>query len=342
MREAMFIKKNAQKWQEYQHLQTDDPDETAGRFINLMDDLSYAKTFYPHSKVTRWINSLAVSIYQSLYRNKREKFSRIGNFFKRELPLTFSKYHRILLFTFIVFAIFCAIGVLSSVKDDGFIRGVLGDDYVQKTEENISKGDPFGVYKDDSYFSMFVWICYNNMKVDFLSFVGGLLFGMITAWLLFQNSIMLGCFQYMFFAKGLGWKSVLVIWIHGTLEISAMILSSTAGFILASGIIFSGTFKRKESFVNGAKDALKVMIAVIPMTILAAFLEGYVTHLMSQSFDGVKGNTGLPVWASVLILAGSLSFVIWYFVIYPIKLQRREAQLNTEQTVKSLSSFNAL
>lgn len=342
MREAMFIKKNARKWQEYQHLQTDDPDETARRFINLMDDLSYAKTFYPQSKVTRWINSLAVGIYQSLYRNKKEKFSRIASFFAKELPLTFARYHRILLFSFILFAIFCSIGVLSSLKDDGFIRGVLGDGYVQMTEDNISKGDPFGVYKDESYFSMFVGIAYNNIKVDFLMFVGGILFGMITLWLLFENSIMLGCFQYMFFAKGLGWKSVMVIWIHGTLEISAMIIAGTAGFIIGSSLIFTGTFTRMESFTRGVKDALKIMVALIPITITAAFLESYVTHLMSQAFDTERGNVGLPVWVSIIILAGSLSFVVWYFVIYPVRLKKKQAQLNPEQSVKPLSSFNAL
>ena len=45
MREAMFIKKNAEKWNTYQNSPTDNPDETAERFINLIDDLSYAKTF---------------------------------------------------------------------------------------------------------------------------------------------------------------------------------------------------------------------------------------------------------------------------------------------------------
>ena len=45
MREALFIKKNAQKWQEYEHFETDDPDEMANRFTTLVDDLAYAKTF---------------------------------------------------------------------------------------------------------------------------------------------------------------------------------------------------------------------------------------------------------------------------------------------------------
>ena len=113
MREAMFIKKNAEKWDRYQHSPTDNPDETAERFVNLIDDLSYAKTFYPKSKVTRWVNGIAAGIYQSIYKNKKEKYSRIFTFWKYELPLLFKRYHRIFLFTTIVFVLFVAIGVFS-------------------------------------------------------------------------------------------------------------------------------------------------------------------------------------------------------------------------------------
>jgi hypothetical protein len=218
MREAMFIKKNADKWKEYQHSPTDNPDETAERFITLIDDLSYAKTFYPKSKVTRWINGIAADIYQSIYQNKKEKYSRIFQFWKFELPLLFKKHQKIFLFTTLSFLLFVAVGVYSSIYNQEFIRGVLGDGYVDMTEENIAKGDPFGVYKDDNPFTMFVRIGFNNIKVAFLTFIGGFTLGFLTLKIMWDNGLMLGCFQYMFFLKGLGIKSILVIWVHGTLE----------------------------------------------------------------------------------------------------------------------------
>src|SRR5262245_679354 len=207
MREALFIKKNAQKWQEYEHFQTDDPDEMANRFTTLVDDLAYAKTFYPQSKVTRLINGLAVSIYQSIYQNKKEKYSRLLSFWKTELPLIIRKNHKTFLFTFIFFAVCFLMGVISSMQDYEFVKGVLGEDYVAMTEENIANGDPFGVYKGTSeggYFSSFIWLFYHNVQIDFWMFISGLILGIITLHLLFYNSVMIGCFQYMFFAKGLG------------------------------------------------------------------------------------------------------------------------------------------
>ena len=318
----MFIKKNVEKWNTYQRTQTDDPDETAERFITLVDDLSYAKTFYPKSKVTRWINGIAAEIYQNIYHNKKERYSRVFGFWKYELPLLFKKYHKVLLFTFCVFLLFVSIGVFGSIKDEFFIRGILGNGYVDMTEENIAKGDPFGVYKSENPFTMFVYIAMNNSFVALLMVIGGLLAGVGTLYAMWQNGLMLGCFQYMFFAKGLGLQSVMVIWVHGTLEILAFVIASTAGFIIAQGILFPATFSRMESFKLAVKDALKIMIVLVPVFIIAAFFESYVTNLMSNTFDR-KGNNGMPVWASAVILLTSLAFIVWYFIIYPNRLYKK-------------------
>ena len=333
MREGMFIKKNVDKWNNYQHTQTNDPDETAERFITLVDDLSYAKTFYPKSKVTRWINGIAAGIYQNIYQNKKEKYLRVFTFWKYELPLLFKKYHKTLLFTFLLFLLFVLIGIFGSIKDESFIRGVLGDNYVDMTEENIAKGDPFGVYKSDNPFTMFVYIAMNNSFVALLMVIGGLLAGIGTIFAMWQNGLMLGCFQFMFFAKGLGLSSVMVIWVHGTLEILAFVIASTAGFVIAQGILFPGTYSRMVSFKSGIKDALKIMIILVPVFIVAAFFESYVTHLMSNTFDK-ENNIGLPVWVSAVILLVSLTFILWYFIIYPISLHKKNYQLQKDSFIK--------
>jgi uncharacterized membrane protein SpoIIM required for sporulation len=333
MREGMFIKKNVDKWNEYQHNPTNDPDETAERFITLVYDLSYAKTFYPRSKVTRWINGIASDIYLNIYKNKKEKYTRVLTFWKYELPLLFKKYHRLLLFTFLLFSLFVAIGVFSSIKDESFIRGILGDNYVDMTEENISKGDPFGVYKSENPFTMFVYIAMNNSFVALMMVIGGVLIGVGTIYSMWNHGLMLGCFQYMFFAKGLGLQSILVIWVHGTLEILSLVIAATAGLVITQGILFPGTYSRAVSFKRGIKDALKIMIVLVPVFIVASFFENYVTHLMGSTFEKeYKG--GLPVWAGVLILLLSLSFISWYFVIYPIRLNKKNLQIQKDGMLK--------
>jgi uncharacterized membrane protein SpoIIM required for sporulation len=216
----------------------------------------------------------------------------------------------VLLFACCIFISFAVIAAFSAANEENFVRGVLGDDYVEMTEENIAKRDPFGVYKKEDQLSMFAGIAVNNITVAFRCFVYGFFLSLGSIWMLFNNGVMVGAFQYYFFAKGLGWESVLVIWIHGTLEISAIIIAGGAGIIVGNSILFPGTYRRIESLKRGAKDGIKIMIGIVPVFLVAAFFEGFVTRYT------------MPVAASIFILVASFSFILWYFILYPIRLKR--------------------
>ncbi|SHM96692.1 stage II sporulation protein M [Chitinophaga sp. CF418] len=322
MRESTFIKKNLQRWKRYQEQPAEDPDEMAERFTSLLDDLAYAKTFYSFSKVTAYINSLAAGIYHHIYGNRKEQDGRVRNFFIYELPLLFRKYHRLFLFSFLFFLLFCVISAFSAAHDETFVRGVLGDEYVGMTERNINNGDPFGVYKQENELVMFLRIAERNITIAMLTFVSGLTLGVGTLWLMMKNAVMLGAFQYYFFSKGLGMKSVLVIWIHGTLEISAIVIAGCAGLVMVSGLIFPGTRKRLDALKNTARDGVKIVVTLIPVFIVAAFLEGFVTR-----------HTAMPVWTSISILSLSLLFIVGYFIVYPIYLHRKGYKLGPKATI---------
>ncbi|TAD85205.1 MAG: stage II sporulation protein M [Bacteroidetes bacterium] len=323
MREALFIKRNAEKWESYQNEPSNDPDVQAERFITLLDDLAYSRTFYPQSKVTRWINGIATGIYQKIYRNKKEKFAKLWSFWLTDLPLVLYKHRRTLAFTTIFFVSCVAIGAISSARDDGFVKGILGDDYVAMTEENITKGDPFGVYRDDDKFTMFVRIAFNNIRVAFQAFLSGIVFCVGTLFVLFFNGVMIGAFEHMFFAKGLGLQSLLVIWMHGIIEISAIVIAGASGLILGSGWLFPGTYSRFQSFKIAVKDAVKIVICLVPFFVLAAFLESYVTYLVSNTFSNTDA-VGLPIWLTVVMLLLSLWLIGWYFVWNPRVVARRQ------------------
>jgi len=311
MREAQFLKQNKDRWQQYERVPTNDPDELADRFVQLTDDLAYARTFYPKSKTVQYLNGLASRSHLAIYKNRKEKRSRFRSFWTTELPLVLARYRKDLLYAFLFFFIFFLVGWLSAAKDDHFIRLILGDSYVNMTNENIEKGDPFGVYKKEDPISMFIFIAFNNIRVSFITYVFGIFAGVFTVVLLLKNGIMLGSFMYYFFSKGLGQKAVLVIFVHGTIEISAIIIAGACGLILGKSWLFPGTYTRLEGLIRGAKDSLKIAMALVVFFLVAAFFESFVTR-----------HTGMPVWLSGAILGGSLLLMAWYFVLYPQKVKR--------------------
>ncbi|MCG2418291.1 stage II sporulation protein M [Aequorivita sp. F47161] len=316
MREAAFAKQNKDKWLKFERVLRNNiqmnPDELSTLYIEVTDHLSYARTFYPNSNTLKYLNGLSILAHQKIYKTKRESRTRFITFYTQEFPLFFSQYHKQLLIALIVFLLFSVIGAYSAATDGSFVRLILGDGYVNMTLANIDKGDPMAVYKEMGALNMFLGITINNIKVALYAFVYGLFLSLGTIYIIMRNAIMLGSFQYFFYEKGLLWESARTIWIHGTIEISVIIIAACAGLVLGNSILFPGTYTRLQSFVRGAKDGLKILLSTIPFFIIAGFLEGFVTR-----------HTEMPDWLAILIIASSLFLIIYYYVLYPLKLKRK-------------------
>ncbi len=319
MREAAFIQRNQAKWhrleQVIQGLDGLSGDETSSLYIELNDDLSYARTFYPKSNIPVYLNGLASRLHQHIYRNQRTPRGRFLTFWREEVPLAMAATRKQLALSFLVFALFAIIGALSAKYDESFVRIAIpgGDAYVDMTLENIHKGEPMAVYGQSEEGWMFLGLTINNVRVALLIFAAGILTSFGTAIVLMINGVMLGAFQYFFYQQGVLRESLLTIWVHGTLEISAIIIAGAAGFALGTGFLFPGTYTRGESFRHGARLGLKVVIGLVPVFIIAGFLESFVTRHALE----------MPSYASFAIIGLSLTFVIYYFVILPYHAERR-------------------
>lgn len=321
MTEAAFTKINLRRWQEFETALAKpsgkDPDRLKELYLQLTDDLAYAETHFARGEITQYLHNLTAKVHKQVYVNKRENASRIVSFWKYEVPEIAFRHRKMLLYSFIIFALAIIIGAFSAANDPNYVRLILGDQYVNMTEENIANDDPMAVYKSMRQDDMFLAITVNNIRVSLMAFAIGVLSSIATGLLLFYNGIMLGAFQYFFYKKGLFLTSFLTIWIHGTLEISAIIIAGGAGLVLGNSFLFPGTLSRAESFRQGAKDGVKLVIGLIPVFITAGFLESFVTRL-----------TGMPVVLKVLIIAASAFFIVYYFLIYPYKLNKHAANQN--------------
>ena len=96
-----------------------------------------------------------------------------------------------------------------------------------------------------------------------------------TGYMLFSNGVIFRSFPDILFILCLLWDSMLAIWLHGTLEIWAIIVAGAAGLALGNGWLFPGTYSRLESFKRGAKRGLKIVVGTVPVFIMAGFIEGF-------------------------------------------------------------------
>lgn len=316
MKEITFLKQNEKKWTEYEQKlkskESINPADLTNMFVEVTDDLSYANTNYPQSRTQNYVNSLASKIHHLVYKNRKESGNRFITFYVYELPMFFSKYHKQLFYAFLIFGLAVTLGVVSQVYDDSFVRLILGDYYVDLTIERIKAGNPLGIYGEDNQFLMFVEITLNNIRVSFVAFVFGMLTAFGTSFFLVYNGVMLGCFFTMFYQYNVLDKALKVVWIHGTLEILAIVLAGCAGIVLGNSFIFPGTHTRMYAFKTAMKDGLKIVLGLVPIFMMAGFLESFVTRY-----------TEMHIALSLSIIGLSLTFMIFYFIYLPLHFKRK-------------------
>jgi len=296
MRETEFIKQNKEKWKRYERAlenNNQDPELLKQLYIHTTDDLSYSRTFYPNRSV-------------------RGETSRFFSFWTDELPRVVYAQRRPLFIALVTAVLAVLIGIISYRIDSGFAEVIMGEYYMEMTRENIENGDPMAVYKQTSPFSMSLRITLNNIYVALRTFVAGAFFGVGSIVEMIRFGVMLGTFQYFFYDQGLFLESFLTIWIHGALEISSMILAGGAGLAMGKGLLFPGTLSRFQAFKTSARDGLKIMLGLIPLFIIAGFLEGYMTR-----------HTELPDAIRATFILLCVVFIVWYYIVYPRVVARR-------------------
>ncbi|MEM9896446.1 MAG: stage II sporulation protein M [Bacteroidota bacterium] len=311
MKQAVFTKRNREKWSSYEKKLSDgDPsaDELSIIYVHLTEDLAFAKAKYPNTQLTNYLNALALKIHNLIYKNKPENKGRFARFWKMEVPFEMASAAKPMFYSFLIMSVGVVLGVISTANDNTFARLILGGGYVDMTLQNIEEGNPMGVYSSMDQLTMFFRITVNNIRVSFIAFIFGVLTSAGTAMVLFRNGIMLGVFHYFFVQQGFSGDTLLTVWVHGTIEISAIIIAGGAGIKMGNGLLFPGTYPRLYSFMREAKSGLKIVIGLVPFFILAGFIESFLTRY-----------THWPLGLKLLIVLVSFTLITYYFVYLPIK-----------------------
>lgn len=311
MKQAVFVQINKAKWQDYEtklELDRTSADELSKMYVHLTEDLAFAKAKYPKSNLTAYLNKLSLKIHNLIYKNKPEKKNRLITFWKYEVPEMMRTSAKQMLYAFLMLGTGALIGAMSAANDETFVRLILGDGYVDMTIRNIESGNPMGVYAKMEQLPMFFYITINNIRVSFIAFVFGIFTSFGVGMILIRNGIMLGVFHYLFYQHGLFDSTILTIWLHGTIEITSIVIAGGAGIIMGNGLVFPGTYPRAYSFRQSTRKGVKIIIGLIPFFIIAGFIESYVTRY-----------SDMPLLAKLVIIFGSMFFLLYYFVYLPYK-----------------------
>jgi uncharacterized membrane protein SpoIIM required for sporulation len=233
--------------------------------LSVLRQDSTARTYAAH------VNQLLARAHHIIYSGRKTNVRTLFLFLRDEYPAVFQRQIGFVMASVIVSMAFGTLGaVLTSARPE-FMRHFVGPEMIATMErhqmwtESIVSVAP----REASH------IMTNNLTVSFVTFAGGITFGLGTFYYLFVNGMMLGvvgaaCHQY-----GMSLALWSFVAAHGSLELPSIIIAGGAGFRLGYAMLFPGALRWKESVAQGGMEATRLVSGIIPLLVIAGCLEGF-------------------------------------------------------------------
>ena len=241
-----------------------------------------------------------------MYRTRRQVRRPIEEYVLRDFPAAVVQSRVYVLVAVLLFMVPAAAAYLMITERPGIAEDVLPQGMINRAEQAAARDEDGRTYAQEGAAERPVvaaMIIRNNVRVSFLVFVGGLTCGLLTAWLLLGNGMMLG-FGFGLF-KNYGVLSYITTFVagHGVLELTAIFISAGAGFRLAKAIIAPGDRTRKDALIVEGRIAARMIGAVITLLAIAGTIEG----LLSTSDAPAPWKLGVSAATVVLLVLYLLS-----------------------------------
>jgi len=115
----------------------------------------------------------------------------------------------------------------------------------------------------------------NNLSVCFVTFGGGITFGFLTLFSLFNNGMELGVIGAACHHYGMSLQLWSFVAAHGSLELPSIVIAGGAGLRLGYAMLFPAGYRWKDSVARGGIEATRLVSGIIPLLVIAGILEGF-------------------------------------------------------------------
>ena len=263
-------------------------------YRKISSHYAYAQTYFSAHEVTDYLKTLVIRSHNIIYgAKKKNQWKTIIQFFLHQFPQLF--YQRVQFFLIALFLL--ATGFILA-----YFLTFVNDDYARIFLGNLTPLHPDEISKQQwNHAIASSSIMINNIYVAFFCFAWGALLGIGTVYALFLNGAMIGALAALYQKIGgnyVFWAHILP---HGIIELTAIFIAGSAGLSLAYHFFVPGEQTRYQSFKKEGKVTIKLIFGVIPMFVLAAIIEGYLTP------------APWPYWTKYLFAALTFTLLLLYF-----------------------------
>jgi uncharacterized membrane protein SpoIIM required for sporulation len=270
--------------------------ELALLYRQTASDLATIREDPSSRHLAHYLNQLLGRAHNLVYMGRKSKPIGIIKFYRETFPQTF---HDTLPYTLSATAIFFAtalIGLMLALVDPGFPRYVLGTKMMDTIERREMWTHSIVTVKPTESSAIMT----NNLSVSLSTFALGVTGGVGTVLMLAFNGLLLGVVSGACWQAGMLGQLMSFVAPHGVIELPAIFIAGGAGLLLAKGLLFPGTLPRRTSLAHEGGRAVRLVLGIVPMLIVAGTIEGFVSP-----------TSLAPKWKYILA-AGNVCLLLLY------------------------------
>jgi uncharacterized membrane protein SpoIIM required for sporulation len=264
-------------------------------------DLSSARERRVDAQLAGYLNQLLARAHNLIYSGARPEPHGLVSFYTQTFPRTFRATWGYTLAATLIFVAGGLAGMALALADPGFQRFVLGGHMMDTIDRREMWTHGILAVKPLASSA----ITTNNLSVSFAAFAMGVTAGIGTSWMMLLNGVLMGVVSVACYRAGLGLSLWSFVAPHGSLELPAIFIAGGAGLILARGILDPGTLTRRESLSLAGGRAVRLLLGVIPLLVVAGAIEGFVSPVpISPAIKFLIGTAMFTLLALYLLGAG--------------------------------------
>jgi uncharacterized membrane protein SpoIIM required for sporulation len=318
-----FIESRRDSWQETENLlarirrsglsalREDELLHLGGLYRSITTDLAKAQSVEPYGDVALYLNRLVASTHAVIYVDQAQPLRSFVNFIKSGFPSLIRKHTRVVILSSLIFLLPSLLGFYwmgtNPVWLDRFFPQL--SEQIAEMEDALQSGPSMlasGIIKDETMPIMSTRIMVNNIEMSIYAFATGITFGLMTAYILITNGVLLGSVGFLYLTRPSDYVLYFLAGIlpHGVIELTAIVFSGTAGFLLAGALIMPGNLRRMDALQYHSHDAIQIMYGVGLMLVIAGLIEGFITPIRIEGAQGVVDylKIGFAVLLGILLI----------------------------------------
>ena len=254
-----------------------DPLEVPARYRELCQHLALARDRQYSADLIERLGHLALGGHQALYGARARGSEKLLLFLRAGFPRAVRRDIRFIALAALLFFGPLLVLTFAVPHYPDFAYVVLPASMLDNVQEMYSgSAKPLGRTREaDTDFAMFGYYIFNNVRIGFQTFAGGLLFGLGAVFYLLYNGLFIGAVTGYIVHAGLATNFFSFTSGHSAFELSAICLAGGAGLTLGYALIAPDRLSRGAALRRAAAESVPLVAGLACMLLLAAGIEAF-------------------------------------------------------------------